>query len=130
VHSGACLCLLYYGGPLCATPLFPACRLTQHPSPDGLPPRMSCYPWSEPRSCECLRQCLATPTIVDVPQPNDRPFACFARRGAAPALQLSDFPAEGAAGGAGGAPRAGGAARAGRVPSGRGLASVLLCAPR
>ena len=87
---------------------------------------MSCYPWSEPRSCECLRQCLATPTIVDVPQPDDRPFACFARRGAAPALQLSDFPGEGAEGATGGAPRAGGAARAGRVPSGRGCLCRVL----
>lgn len=43
LHTGQCVCPLYYGGPFCETPVYPACRLTVEKSHDGLPPGERSY---------------------------------------------------------------------------------------
>ena len=107
IHSGACACLLYYGGPLCEIPLFPACRLTEELSHDGAPPLMSCRPWDYPRACACVAQCKTAPTVQTIsvwprsgqPASLGEPpaFACY-HRGGPSDPQLSTLPAEGEAG--------------------------------
>lgn len=91
--SGVCSCLVSYGGPLC-DPLYPACRLSAIPGPDGLPPLGSCaIAVGAPVNCACLRQCLASPGIT-APEPTrvGQPYVCFTRPGVAIENQLSSVP--------------------------------------
>lgn len=100
IHTGTCSCPLYYGGPLCEDPVYPACRLTADWRCD-LPPVMWCNPWAEPRNCECIRQCYASPNVLRIPpdrraaERDTRISPCRLGRSYRQASELEDYRRQG-----------------------------------
>ena len=131
-----------YAGPMCERMLFPACRITlephlngallrppqlrtaraaaaEQPWAAGFPHAMRCYMGSEPKACDCHRQCwkhqLIKARLACPPQPAPAPacapavcrhapqarvqltdrhvaLPCFERAGLPPSRQTSAFP--------------------------------------
>lgn len=91
--SGACACPPSYGGPLCETAMFPACRYNDTLGPHGEPAGMWCNMLG-PRTCECYRQCHSHPMILN----HEAGWPCFTRTGKSSHEQTSDLPPEDEAG--------------------------------